>query len=204
MVKGVYILKSHLNAIVCHSRPMRFAREKPATVSSPTERIIDQRAHDEPVNNIIGERIQTDGRMEWGLINGKVPPEKKPLYGENKTVKLNGVTTDNDDMGSGGAPRSNRMIVNAPPTKDRNLRKALWNRLRDVDMLQKDTLHVRAKDGIVTLSGIVEKEPQRVEAGKAAESVSGVKKVINAIHVGTGSFQTDQDEFLKEMRSGLR
>ncbi len=47
MVKGVYILKSHLDAIVCLSGPGGFAGEKTATVSSPAERIIDQTPHDE-------------------------------------------------------------------------------------------------------------------------------------------------------------
>ncbi|MDT3779628.1 BON domain-containing protein [Nitrospira sp. MA-1] len=148
----------------------------------------------------IEERIQTDGRMEWGLINEKVTPEKKPLYGEDKTVKPNGLTTDNDDTDSRGTPSSNRMIGMASLTKDRNLRKALWNSLRDVAMLQKDLLHVRAKDGMVTLSGIVEKEPQRVAAGKAAESVSGVKKVINAIHVGRAPLRRTRLSFLKKIR----
>lgn len=194
MVKGVYILKSHLDAIVCLSGSVGFAGEKTATVSSPAERIIDQTPHDERGNNTVGERLRMDGRMEWGLINGKVSPEKKPLYGEVKTAKLNGFTTDIAGTSFGaGAQISNGIIVNVPPTKDRNLRKALWNTLRDVDMLQKDTLHVRAKDGVVTLSGMVETATQKAAAGKAAKSVPGVKKVNNVIHVGTLSFQTEQD-----------
>ncbi|MEO6203644.1 MAG: BON domain-containing protein, partial [Nitrospirales bacterium] len=80
-----------------------------------------------------------------------------------------------------------------PPTKARNLRKALWNTLRDVEMLPKDTLHVHAKDGVVTLSGLVETATQKAAAGKAAHSVPGVKKVINIIHVGTLTIQTEQD-----------
>ncbi|MEO8328012.1 MAG: hypothetical protein ABI618_19365, partial [Nitrospirota bacterium] len=152
MVKGVYILKSHLDAIVCLSKPMVFAGKKTATPSSPTERLIDQTQYDERVKSTVGEHLLMDGRMELGLINGKVPQEKVPLYGEVKTAKLNGLTTDIAGTGSGGAPISNHMIVNAPFTKARNLRKALWNTLRDVEMLPKDTLHVHAKDGVVTLS----------------------------------------------------
>ncbi|GJL67967.1 MAG: hypothetical protein NPIRA06_06020 [Nitrospirales bacterium] len=204
MVKGVFILKSHLNPLVCLSKTMGFSGEKSATVSLPAERGIDQTPHHEPVNNTVGERLQMDGRREWGLINGKVPPQKKPLYDKVKTARLNGLITDIAGTGSGGAPISNRIIVSSPPRKDRNLRKALWTRLREVDMLQKDTLHVRAKGGIVTLSGIVKTEPQRTAAGKAAESVPDVKKVINVIHVETLSSQTEQDWFLKENREGLR
>ncbi len=42
MVKGVFILKSYLDALVCFSGPMGFAGEKAATASSSTERVIDQ------------------------------------------------------------------------------------------------------------------------------------------------------------------
>ncbi len=199
MVKGVYILKSHLDAIVCLSGSVGFVGEKTATVSSPAERIIDRTPHDQRGNNTVGERLRMDGRMEWGLINGKVSPEKKPLYGEVKTAKLNGLTTDIAGTGfGGGAQISNRMFVNAPPTKNRNLRKALWNTLRDVEMLPKDTLHVHAKDGVVTLSGLVDTATQKAAAGKAAQSVPSVKKVINAIHVGRLPVQTEQDKLLKE------
>lgn len=198
MVKGVYILKSHLDAIVCLSGSVGFAGEKTATGSSPAERIIDHTPHDKGGNNTVGERLRMDGRMEWGLINGKVSPEKKPLYGEVKTAKLNGLTTDIADTDSGGAPISNRMFVNAPPTKNRNIRKALWNTLRDVEMLPKDTLHVQANDGVVTLSGLVETATQKAAAGKAAQSVPGVKKIINAIHVERLPVQTEQDKLLKE------
>lgn len=60
-------------------------------------------------------------------------------------------------------------------------------------VLQTDTLRIRAKDGVVTLSGMLETEPQKAAAGKAAESVSSVKKIINVIHVRTLPFRTEQD-----------
>lgn len=194
MVKGVYILKSHLDAIVCLSDLMAFAGKKTATPSSAAERLIDQTQYDERVKSTIGVRPQMDGPIELGLFNVKVPQEKEPLYGEVKTVQLNGLTTDIVGTGfGGGAQISNRMFVNVPHTKNRNLRKAVWNTLRDVEMLPKDTLHVHAKDGVLTLSGLVETATQKAAAGKTAQSVPGVKKVINIIHVGMLSIQTEQD-----------
>lgn len=203
MVKGVYILKSHLDAIVCLSSPMGLTGEKPATVPSPAELIIDRTPHDERVNNTIGERLRINGQMDCGLINPNVLPEKEPFYGEVKSAKLNGFTTDIPGRGFGGPPIGNRLFVNVPPTKIRNLRKALWDRLRDMEMLSKYKLHVRANDGVVTLSGLVETATQKAAAGKAAQSVPGVKKVINAIHVGALPVQTEQDTLPKENREYL-
>lgn len=70
-------------------------------------------------------------------------------------------------------------------------------------MLQTDTSLIRAKDGVVTLSGILETEPQKAAAGEAAESLSWIKKVYNAIHVRTPPFQKEQDELIKENRERL-
>ena len=193
MVKGVYILRSHLDAIVSLSGSAGFPDEKPTTVSWMAEQVSDQTPHDDCVNKTVGKRLRMDGQMKSGLFTGKVPPVNELLYDEIKTTKLNGFTTDIDGTGSRGAQINNRIIVNVPPTKDRKLQKAVWKTLRNVDIPKKDTLHVRAKDGIVTLSGVFETSTQKDAAGRAAQSVSGVKRVINTIHIRTLPVQREQD-----------
>lgn len=65
-------------------------------------------------------------------------------------------------------------------------------------------MHIRAKDEVVPLSDILETEPQKAPTGKAAESVSGMKKVNNVIPVSTLPFRKEQVSLLKENRAGLR
>jgi osmotically-inducible protein OsmY len=195
MVKGVYILKSHLNAIVCLSEPRVFAGEKIATLSSPTEGVINQTQHDARVKYTVEERLRMDGQMDLEMLKIELRQGQVTLYGNTETDDTNGHAADIAGMAPGIVEETNRII--APPSRSKNhhLRKAVWNTLRGVDVLsqQTNTLHIHAKDEVVTLSGMVETETQKAEAGKAAESVSGVKKVINAIHVRTLPFQTEQE-----------
>ncbi|MFZ1746729.1 MAG: BON domain-containing protein [Nitrospirales bacterium] len=195
MVKGVYILKSHLDAIVCFSGPMGFAGEKTATASSSTERVTDQTRHDESVKYTVEEGLRMDGQMNSEMLNIEMRQGHVTPYGNTRTEEPNGHATDIAGMAHGVVRVTNRIIVPPSRSKNHHLRKAVWNRLRDVDVLSQytNTLHIHAKDGVVTLSGMVETEPQKTEAGKAAESVSGIKRVINAIHVRTLPFQVEQD-----------
>ncbi|MDR4482744.1 MAG: BON domain-containing protein [Nitrospirales bacterium] len=193
MVKGVYILKSHLDAIVSLLGSAGFPDEKATTVSWMAEQVSDQTPHNARGNKTVGKRLRMDGRMAWGLFTDKMPPVNELLYDEVKTTKFHGFTTDMAGTGSRDAQINNRIIVNVPPTKDRKLQKAVWKTLRNVDIPKKDTLHVRAKDGIVTLSGVLETSTQKDAAGRAAQSVSGVKRVINAIHMRTLPVQREQD-----------
>ncbi len=47
---------------------------------------------------------------------------------------------------------------------------------------------VTAKDGVVTLSGIVDSYAKKLEAESAAKSVSGVKAVIEKIEIKLGAY----------------
>jgi hyperosmotically inducible periplasmic protein len=195
MLKGVYILKSHLDAIVSFSGPMGFAGEKTATASSSTKRDTNQARHDERVKYTVEEGLRIDGKMNSEMLNIKVRQGHETPYGNTKAEEPNGHATDMAGTAHGVIGVTNRIIVPPSRSKNHHLRKAVWNRLRDVDVLSQhtNTLHIHAKDGVVTLSGMVETEPQKAAAGKAAESVSGIKKVINAIHVRTLPFQKEQD-----------
>lgn len=93
MVKGVYILKSHLNAIVCLSGPMIFSGEKAPSVSSPTEQVIDQTQHDERVKYTIEDRLRMDGRMDWEMLKIEVTQGRVSLYGEVKTEEQKELAT---------------------------------------------------------------------------------------------------------------
>ena len=126
-----------------------------------------------------------DGKMNSEILNIEVRQGHVTLYGNTKTEEPNGHASDMGGTAHGVVELPNRIIVPPSRSKNHHLRKAVWNKLRGVDLLsqQTNTLHIHAKDGVVTLSGMVKTEPQKAAAGKAAESVSRIKKVINAVHV---------------------
>lgn len=201
MVKGVYILTSHVDAIMDGSRPMGFAGEKNATASSATDRIIDQTRYDERVDDTGEEGLRMDGKMDSERLTIEMRQGHVTHYEFTEMETPNGHATDIAGTAPAVVEFTNRSIVPPSRSKNHHLRKAVWNTLRGVDVLSQhmNTLHLHAKDGVVTLSGMVETEPQKATAGEAAESVSGIKKVINAIHVRMLPLQPD----LKRIESAV-
>ena len=194
MVKGVYILKSHLDAIVCFSGPMGFAGEKTAPAFSSAEEATDQMRHHEPVKHTVENHLRLDRQMHSKRVNTEAGHKHVASYGNTKTEKPNGHSPGITSSPNGVVGVTNRRIVSPSRSKNHHLQNAVWNSLRSVDVLNQhtNTLHIHAKDGVVTLSGMVETEPQKAAAGKAAKSVSGIKRVINAIHLRTLPFQVEQ------------
>lgn len=193
-----------LAAIVCLSGAAALANEPASSGEPPSDQVIQQRQSDERIKYMIEQSLRTDGRIDWEILDVEVSQGLVRLYGEVSTDEQKGLATDIAGTVQGVMAIINSIIVDAPPSRDHNLQKAVWNTLRGVDVLQGDTLRVRAKDGVVTLSGIVETAAQKDAAVKATESVPGVKKVINGIHVGSLPFQTEQDKLIKENRMRLR
>ncbi|MCA9451340.1 MAG: BON domain-containing protein [Nitrospiraceae bacterium] len=185
MVKGIYILKSHLDAIVCLSGPMDFAGEKTAPAFSSTEGAIDHTRHHEPVKQTVKKHLRMEEQLHSELVNIEACHRHVASYGNTKTEKPNGHSPGIATSFKRVVGVTDRKIVSPSRSKNHHLQNAVWNSLRGVDVLTQhtNTLHIHAKDGVVTLSGMVETKPQKAAAGKAAESVSGIKKVINAIHV---------------------
>lgn len=195
MLKGVFILKSHLDAIVCFSGPLNITGEKTATASSSAERVIHQTRHHEPIKHTVQKHLRMDGQMHSEIVNIGVGHRHVTSYGNTKTEKPNEHSSCIASSPNRVVGVTNRSIVSPSRSKNHHLQNAVWSSLRGVDVLNQhtNTLHIHAKDGVVTLSGMVETEPQKAAAGKAAESVSGIKSVSNAIHVRTIPFQVEQD-----------
>lgn len=203
-MKDVGIVKVLLAAIVCLSGSVAFADEKASHATPPAKRVLDHAQRDEGVKYTVEERLRMDGRIDWEILDVEVSQGHVTLYGEVETKEEKGFATDITSTVPGVVEITNRILVDTPLSKNHLLQKAVWDTLRGVDALQTDPLRVRAKDGVVPLSGMVKTAAQEAAAGKAAESVSGVKKVVNTIHVGGLPFQTEQDTLLKENRERLR
>ncbi len=178
---------------MCHS--IALAGETPWTVRPIVQLIADHAASDEQVKFRVEERLRTDGRVDWEVLDVAVQAGEVTLYGEVLTEDQKGLASLIASTVPGVRELVNRIIVDRPISSDYRLRKAVWNTLRGVDALreQTHTLRVRVEQGVVTLSGSVEQPLQRDAAIKAAESVQGVNKVISAIRVHPRIVQTESN-----------
>jgi osmotically-inducible protein OsmY len=122
------------------------------------------------------------------------------LYGEVLTEDQKALASLIASTVPGVRELANRIIVDRPISGDYRLRKAVWGALRDVDALreQTQTLKVLVEHAVATLSGSVEQPLQKEAAGKAAQSVQGVQKVVNAITVQSRPLQTERETLRKQ------
>jgi osmotically-inducible protein OsmY len=187
MSRGSLLLSVSLAAIVCLSGAAALGDKKP---------FVDQAQTDERVKYNVEERLRTDGRIDWEVLAVDVQRGHVTLYGEVETKDQKGLAGLIASTVPGVRELTNSIIVDKAISKDHRLQKAVWNALRGVDALreQTHTLRVRVKNAIAKLSGSVEQSLQREAAIKAAESVQGVKKVVNAITVGKAPLQTEREK----------
>jgi len=201
-----YLLYVSLAVIFCVLGSVAFPGGNPSSMAWATERGIGHAQSDEGVKYRVEEHLRTDGRIDWEVLDVEVSQGHVTLYGEVETNDQKGLAALIASTVPGVTAVTNRIIVDTALSKDHRLQKAVWNALRDVDVLREhtDTLRVRVKHGDVTLSGWVNTKLQKVAAEKAAKSVSGINTINNTIHVGARPFQTEQKKLrqqgLEEMR----
>ncbi len=81
-----------------------------------------------------------------------------------------------------------------------NLQKDVMNAIKWEPLLNAAEIGVTAKDGVVTLSGVVDSYAKKVEAEHAAKNVDGVKAVAETITVNYGSsFSKNDTEIANEV-----
>ena len=64
-------------------------------------------------------------------------------------------------------------------------------------------LEVRTEDGIVTLSGIVNNLLAKAQATRIAETVKGVRAVVNQLHIKPAASRSD-DAIQKDIETALK
>ena len=181
------------------------ARESPVSARPLAQLISEQTQSDEQIKYQVEERLRTDGRIDWDMLDVEVQQGEVTLYGEVLTEDQKGLASLIASTVSGVRELTNRIIVDRALSGDYLLRKAVWSTLRDVDALREQTLTLRVsvKNAVVTLSGAVEQPLQKMAAGKAAESVQGVKQVVNVIKVQPRPFQSEREILHKEGREEI-
>lgn len=81
---------------------------------------------------------------------------------------------------------------------DVQIQKDVMDELRWTPLLKSSEIGVAVKDGVVTLSGIVDTYSKKMEAEKAAANVSGVKTVALDIQVGVSPYFKRTDAEIAE------
>ena len=177
------------NGIAMAITKLNSPRNESASQASPTiatESSADKSEADKNLRSRIEERLRTDGRIDWEVLEVEVSRGEATLYGEVQTKDQKGLASLIASTVPGVVGITNSIIVEPGPyTKDHGLQKAIWQSLRSVDALRQQTnrLRVGVKNQVATLSGSLEQSLEKEAAEKAAEAVPGVEKVINMIQV---------------------
>ncbi|MDE3220204.1 MAG: BON domain-containing protein [Nitrospirota bacterium] len=202
MSRATRILTASLAAVVfvCLSGSVALASERSVSARPIAQLIADQAQSDEQVKYKVEERLRTDGRIDWEVLDVDVQRGQVMLYGEVLTEDQKGLASLIASTVPGVREVANRIIVDRPISKDYRLRKAVWSTLQGVDALreQTQTLRVHVDNAVATLSGSVEQPLQEEAAVKAAQSVQGISKVVNTITVKPRLLQTERETLLNE------
>jgi osmotically-inducible protein OsmY len=202
MSRSPHILNASLTAVVfvCMSGSVVLTNERLVDAHPIAQLIVDPAQSDEQVKYNVEERLRTDGRIDWEVLDVDVQRGQVTLYGEVLTEDQRGLASLIASTVPGVRELANRIIVDRAISGNYRLRKAVWSALRNVDALREHTrtLRVLVENAVVTLSGSVEQPLQKEAAGKAAQSVQGVHKMINAIKVQPRPVQTERDTLRKQ------
>jgi len=145
----------------------------------------------ETIPNVSNEHLQTNVRTELRLderintsgitvvvaggnvrLDGLVPTLRQKEYAEQDIRQVVGVGWVTNNLQVGGPAIEDWPLAN----------NVEYELIRDVSLKGED-LHVRARKGIVTLTGHVHSWWEYFHAGKIASGVAGAKKVLNEIKV---------------------
>ena len=200
MSRSLRVQSVALAIMVGMSGAAAFGDEEPLSADPTIQTIADQAQSDEQVQSRVEERLRTDGRIDWEALAVEVKKGQVTLYGEVETQDQKGMASLIASTVPGVVGLTNSIIVDIAHSKDYHLQKAVWSALRDVDALrqQTSTLRIRVNNAVATLSGSVEQPMQKKAAMKAAQSVPGVAKVVNAIQVRKAPTQTEREKLSKE------
>jgi len=88
---------------------------------------------------------------------------------------------------------------------NQDLQKDVQDAIKWDPLLKSAEISVGAKDGLITLSGIVKSYPDKLQAETIAKSVCGVKAIVEHITVNTGNHDGISDEEIaKDILAALK
>lgn len=88
---------------------------------------------------------------------------------------------------------------------DLEIQQDVMNELKWQPFLKSSSIGIAVKNGIVTLTGIVDNYAQKVEAEKAAKKITGVKAIAEDIQIGVSpSYKKTDTEIAESVMNALR
>jgi hypothetical protein len=167
----------------------------------PRAQLIAEHAQsDEQVKYTVEERLRTDGRIDWEMLDVEVQQGFVTLYGEVLTEDQKGLASLIASTVPGVRELANRIIVDRALSGDYRLRKPCGTSCGVWMRCENKRRHYGSwwNNAVATLSGSVEQPLQKEAAGKAGQSVQGVQKVVNAITVQPRPLQTERETLYKQ------
>jgi osmotically-inducible protein OsmY len=139
-------------------------------------------------------QLRLDPRLNWELLQVKIDQGQVTLFGKVASPEEMGWAETVASTVPGVKGITNNIIVDSALAPDHKVRTEIWRAMKTVPALEHNpTLNVNVRNGEVILTGAVQGEAARKAAEKAAQSVDGVRKVVNNLKVDPNSGNTKLD-----------
>ena len=152
----------------------------PAALFAATESNVS----DETVRSKIELQLRKDGRINWEVLRVNVDRGNVTLFGEVASPEEKGWAETIASTVPGVLSVRNNVIVDLALAPDYKIRRDVWEAFKQTPALESNpTVRISVRKAEVTLKGDVLDDLSKTAAERAAESVYGVKKVINHLQV---------------------
>jgi osmotically-inducible protein OsmY len=139
---------------------------------------------DEMVQSKIELQLREDGRINWEVLRVNVDQGNVTLFGEVASPEEKGWAETIASTVPGVRSVRNNVIVDSALAPDHKIRRDVWEAFKQTPALESNpTVRISVRQAEVTLKGDVLDDLSKKAAERAAESVQGVKKVINHLQV---------------------
>jgi hyperosmotically inducible protein len=159
----------------------------PSTARNPETEILGERVADLEIKTLVSDNlsqnaeltekhIATDVKNRTVTLSGTVDTAAQKNQAEHIAWQVPGVLGVTDNLSAANAQTN-------PESVDDKLAHRVEFELYSTKAISLKAVQIHADSGTVTLTGNVSSRAERLLAGKTAESVEGVRKVVNSLAV---------------------
>ncbi len=163
----------------------------PSTARNPETVGLSDRVADLEIKTLVGEdlsqnadltdkHIATDVKNRMVTLSGAVDSSAQKNQAEHIAWQVPGVMGVTDNLSAANAETN-------PESVDEKLAHRVEFELYSTKAISLKSVQIRAESGTVTLSGNVSSRAEKLLAEKTAQSVEGVRKVVNSLAVTDGA-----------------
>jgi hyperosmotically inducible protein len=158
----------------------------PGTQPNPQASRLSERIADLEIKTLIEDSIRKNPELKDTTIELTVKDRQVSLSGAVETQKQKDLAQQLALSVQGVAGVDNTLSVTSPVASDSpedKLAKRVEFELYSTKAFSLNTLQIHSADGTVTLGGTVSSRAEKLLAEKIAQSVSGVRKVVNNLNI---------------------